>query len=229
LPQWRLKVEWMLLNGLVARAREGHGAVFTYEAGKSARYPFPQIAADVDRKQAELRSWGVTAGMRVGIYAPNSYQWLVHDLALIEIGAILVPFTDDFSGKVDQELLDRYDIGLLLLARKYAKLFAPRPRHVALLDADNDPVAARQFAPSGEPDLADQHSLVFSSGSAGGLKGLVISRAGVEATLPPIIEAIGAGRGDRMQLFLPMSNFQQRNMCYAAIWYDYDIVITDFT
>jgi long-subunit acyl-CoA synthetase (AMP-forming) len=26
-----------------------------------------------------------------------------------------------------------------------------------------------------------------------------------------------------------MSNFQQRNMCYSAIWYDYDIIITDFT
>ena len=79
------------------------------------------------------------------------------------------------------------------------------------------------------PDEADQHSLVFSSGSAGGLKGLVISRKGVEATLPPIIEALGMRPGDRLLLFLPMSNFQQRNMCYAALWYDFDIIITDYT
>ena len=26
-----------------------------------------------------------------------------------------------------------------------------------------------------------------------------------------------------------MSNFQQRNMCYAALWYDFDIIITDYT
>jgi len=25
-----------------------------------------------------------------------------------------------------------------------------------------------------------------------------------------------------------MSNFQQRNMCYAALWYDFDIIITDY-
>jgi long-subunit acyl-CoA synthetase (AMP-forming) len=37
------------------------------------------------------------------------------------------------------------------------------------------------------------------------------------------------GPGDRLLLFLPMSNFQQRNMCYAALWYDFDVIITDFT
>jgi long-subunit acyl-CoA synthetase (AMP-forming) len=26
-----------------------------------------------------------------------------------------------------------------------------------------------------------------------------------------------------------MSNFQQRNMCYAALWYDFDVIITDYT
>ncbi len=35
--------------------------------------------------------------------------------------------------------------------------------------------------------------------------------------------------GERLLLFLPMSNFQQRNMCYAALWYDFDIIITDYT
>lgn len=219
----------MQLSGLVAAARGGNGAVYAFQSGKSTRHPFPQVAADIDRKKDELQTWGVTPGMRVAIYAPNSYQWLVHDLALIQIGAISVPFTDDFSGQINAELLDRYEIGLLLLANKYARLFAPKPPHVAFIDADNEGVMSRQWPEPTDPDLADQHSLVFSSGSAGGLKGLVISRKGVEATLPPIMEAIGVGPGDRMQLFLPMSNFQQRNMCYAAIWYDFDIVITDFT
>ena len=26
-----------------------------------------------------------------------------------------------------------------------------------------------------------------------------------------------------------MSNFQQRNMCYSALWYDFDLIITDYT
>lgn len=219
----------MQLNELVAAARRGKSAVYTFEGGRSACHPLPQLAEDATNKRNELQAWGVRPGMRVGIYAPNSYQWLVHDLALIEIGAISVPFTDDFSGNINADLLERYDISLLLLAAKHARLFAPVPPHIAFLDAENGTVAVRERPRPNDDDLADQHSLVFSSGSAGGLKGLVISRKGVETTLPPIMNAIGIRPGDRMQLFLPMSNLQQRNMCYLAIWYDCDIIITDFT
>jgi long-subunit acyl-CoA synthetase (AMP-forming) len=171
----------------------------------------------------------VKAGSRVAIYAPNSHHWLIHDLALIELGAISVPFTDDFAGKVNQALLDHYNIALLLIAKRDGRLFAQKPAHVAFIDAENENVRALERAPSGDEDEADQHSLVFSSGSAGGLKGLVISRKGVEATLPPIFEALDVRPSDRLLMFLPMSNFQQRNMCYAALWYDFDIVITDYT
>ncbi|MGZ5149281.1 MAG: AMP-binding protein, partial [Burkholderiales bacterium] len=71
--------------------------------------------------------------------------------------------------------------------------------------------------------------MAFSSGSAGGLKGLVVSRKGAELTLPPVAEVIGLSHEDRLLLFLPISNFQQRMMYYAAIWYDFDIIITDYT
>ena len=47
--------------------------------------------------------------------------------------------------------------------------------------------------------------------------------------MPPIFEALAIGPGDNLLLFLPMSNFQQRNMCYAALWYDFDLIITDYT
>jgi long-subunit acyl-CoA synthetase (AMP-forming) len=57
----------------------------------------------------------------------------------------------------------------------------------------------------------------------------VISRKGVCSTLPPIMEALATQVHDRMLLFLPMSNFQQRFLCYAALWYDFEIIITDFT
>jgi long-chain acyl-CoA synthetase len=219
----------MEFGSLVATLPGKKGATYTFERGKIAQHPHSILYRDVVRVQDALRSWGVARGMRVGIYAPNSYHWLVHDLALIEIGAISMPFTDDFAGKVNQELLDKYNIALLLIAKRDARLFPQKPAHVAFIDADNGEIKVQERAPGREPDEADQHSLVFSSGSAGGLKGLVISRRGIEVTLPPIMEAIGVTPKDRLLLFLPMSNFQQRNMCYGALWYDFDIIITDYT
>jgi long-subunit acyl-CoA synthetase (AMP-forming) len=44
-----------------------------------------------------------------------------------------------------------------------------------------------------------------------------------------VVEAIGVSHKDRLLLFLPMSNFQQRMMYYASIWYDFDIAVTDYT
>src|SRR4051812_49110289 len=219
----------MEFGSLVATLPGKKGATYTFERGKIAQHPHSILYRDVVRVEDALRSWGVARGMRVGIYAPNSYHWLVHDLALIEIGAISMPFTDDFAGKVNQALLDKYNIALLLISKRDARLFPQKPAHVAFLDADNEAIKVLERPPNGDPDEDDQHSLVFSSGSAGGLKGLVISRKGIEVTLPPIMEAIGVTSKDRLLLFLPMSNFQQRNMCYGALWYDFDIVITDYT
>jgi long-subunit acyl-CoA synthetase (AMP-forming) len=97
--------------------------------------------------------------------------------------------------------------------------------HIAYINADNGTVEAIRRAPG--DDAGAVLTLAFSSGSAGGLKGLVVSRAGVEATLPPICDAIGLRQDDRLLIFLPMSNFQQRAMYYAALWYDFDFIITD--
>lgn len=219
----------MEFHNLIAALPGKKSAVYTFERGKAVRHPHAGLHEDAARVRENLRAWGVKAGTRVGIYAPNSYHWLVHDIALIGLGAISVPFTDDFAGKINQELLDTYNIALLLISKRDARLFPDKPAHVAFLDSDNEGVHVLQRPPSGDPDVADQHSLVFSSGSAGGLKGLVISRKGVEATLRPIFDELAIGPGDRPLLFLPMSNFQQRNLCYAALWYDFDLIITDYT
>ena len=219
----------MEFHSLIAALPGKQGAIYTFERGHTARHSHAALYDDVVRVRENLRAWGVKAGTRVGIYAPNSYHWLVHDLALIELHAVSMPFTDDFAGKIDQALLDRYNVALLLIAKKDARLFPQKPAHVAFIDSGNDGIRALERPPSNEPDLDDQHSLVFSSGSAGGLKGLVISRKGVETTLTPIFGALGLGSSDSLLLFLPMSNFQQRNMCYAALWYDHDLIITDYT
>jgi len=217
------------LRSLIAGLPTKKAAVYTFERGKTVKHSYAGLSDDVTRVCQNLESWGVRPGMRVGIYAPNSYQWLVHDLALIAIGAISVPFTDDFAGSVNDALLEKYHVALLLISKSNARLFPQKPAHIAFMDAENENIRVLDRMAPVESDQADQHSLVFSSGSAGGLKGLVISRKGVEATLPPVIKAIGTSSEDRLQLFLPMSNFQQRNMCYAALLHDFDIIITDYT
>jgi long-subunit acyl-CoA synthetase (AMP-forming) len=206
------------------------GSAYLFERGRSTQHRYADLHGDIMRVRDRLAGWGVTSGMRVGIFAPNSYWWLVHDLALVAIGAISVPFTDDFTGRINRELLDQYDIALLLTAGRHAKSLSSLAPHIALMDGDNGAgVAIIPRPPSRDPDLEDQHSLVFSSGSAGGLKGLVISRKGLETTLPPIFDRLEKKQGDRWMIFLPLSSLQQRNFFYGALWYDCDTIVTDYT
>jgi long-subunit acyl-CoA synthetase (AMP-forming) len=219
----------MQLHHLIEALPGKRSSAYVFERGRFTQHRYSDLHADIMRARDRLAGWGVTPGMRVGIYAPNSYWWLVHDLALVAIGAVSVPFTDDFSGKVNRDLLDQYNVALLLTAARHAKSFSPRPSYIAFMDGENDEVSVIPRGANTDPDQDDHHSLVFSSGSAGGLKGLVISRKGIENTLPPIFDAVEKRDGDRWMIFLPLSNLQQRSFCYAGLWHDYDVILTDYT
>ena len=218
----------MKLDRLLSELPKRKGAVLTLADGSAVRHGFAGLAEDVLRVRAQLSRWGVKPGIRVGIFAPNSYIYIVYDLALVDLKAIAVPFTDDFAGAIGPELVEKYNIALLLLSRSVKHAFGPADRHIAFIDGENDEVRAIDRLPYGDGDDEDVLCLAFSSGSAGGLKGLVISRRGAELTLPPVVKVVATRHDDRLLLFLPMSNFQQRMMYYAAIWYDFEIAVTDF-
>lgn len=218
----------MDLRALKSKLCTNRGSVQTLAGGRIVERPYPELARDIDTALSNLRQWDVTAGMRVGIYAQNSYEWLVYDLALIELDAILVPFTRDFSGALDEELFAKYKLSLVLTSREIAGQIGSRPPYLALIDDANHDVRARPLEDAA-CDHPDTLSLVFSSGSAGGIKGIIISREGVESCIDPIMEAVGLKASDKFLVFLPMSNFQQRLLCYAALWYDASIAITDHT
>ena len=54
------------------------------------RFSYAELAAEVDAIASGLRVLGVVPGDRVGLWAPNCYEWIVVQLATARIGAILV-------------------------------------------------------------------------------------------------------------------------------------------
>lgn len=217
------------LRELIAALPDRKGAFHLLQNGVPTCRPYSALHADVVEAAATLKSWGVTSGTRVAIFARNSYPWVVHDLAVLSLGAVLVPFTEDFRGRIDAEMLDRYGISLLLTSRSERKGFAADANYIGVIDGANATVSLRHPPPADDASDSDCLTRVFSSGSSGGLKGLVISRMGVITTLPPLMEALQLTAQDRLLLFLPLSNFQQRYLIFAALWKDFDIILTEYT
>jgi long-chain acyl-CoA synthetase len=210
--------------------REHQNTIVTFEKGQAVKRSHETLRADIMAACSRLRSWGVQAGMRVGIWACNCYQWIVYDVALLELRALSVAFTDDFAGKSADDLIDKYALSLLLVpASEKTHKNARQSEAVAFLDGENEGIKAiDQRQRQADPDF-ESTGFVFSSGSTGKLKGLKLSRQGIEASVDAFTIVADPQPDDCLLLFLPISNFQQRLMYYSALWYGFDLIVTDPT
>src|ERR1051326_363746 len=208
--------------------RKNENAIFTFEKGVVVRRTHAQVCADVATACASLRNWGVQPGMRVGILACNCYEWIIYDVALLELRALSIAFTEDFASASSDELIEKYSLSLLLIqGSDRAHMNGRHANAVAFLDAENEDVRAlgRERPPT---DWEFENTgMVFSSGSSGKLKGLKLNRMGIEASVDAFTKAADPHSDDCLLLFLPISNFQQRLMYYSALWYGFDLIVTD--
>jgi long-chain acyl-CoA synthetase len=210
--------------------RKYQNSVFTFEKGAIVKRSHENLLADIDAACRKLKDWGVQAGMRVGILSCNSYEWMVYDVALLELRVLSVAFTDDFASTSSDQLIEKYALSLLLIQNSNA--FHKNARNsaaIAFLDADKTGITAlRRGIPPADWEF-ENTGLVFSSGSSGRLKGLTLNRMGIEASVDAFTKLADPRPDDCLLLFLPISNFQQRLMYYSALWYGFDLIITDPT
>jgi long-chain acyl-CoA synthetase len=210
--------------------RKNQNAIFTYEKGQIVKRTHDAVYSDVMAACARLTSWGVRSGMRVGIWACNCYQWIIYDVALLQLRAVSVAFTDDFATMTADELIDKYSLSLLLVsASERAYKNGKYSAAIAFLDTENDAIEAVPGQWSQTDWEFENTGLVFSSGSSGRLKGLTLNRRGIEASVDAFTRVADPQPGDCLLLFLPISNFQQRLMYYSALWYGFDLIVTDPT
>ncbi|WP_067798849.1 AMP-binding protein [Actinomadura formosensis] len=214
------------LADLVPRLAELPDAAILHLAGTElVRTPFPELGADVRRAQKRLTDAQVEPGTRVGIWGGNSYEWVVYELALLDLGCVTVTLPlAEFAGGSAAELADRYRLELLLADPD--RCAEPADWLVPLaLDWPGDREIRLRPRPAGlDPDV---FSIVFSSGTTGAVKAIQISRAATEDCLAEFADHYRFSADDRILVALPLSTFQQRIMLYCAIWYGFDAVVVD--
>jgi long-subunit acyl-CoA synthetase (AMP-forming) len=197
------------------------------------RILFSQLVEDVTRTRQQLEEAGLTPGLCVGLMGENCYEWIVHDLAVLSLGCISVCFpVDEFVGKSAEELVEDYDLSLLLVTAKVGK--RPDLSWVIVMNAGSNSTAAvnpiaQQAGLSHRIHGTDVCSVIFSSGTSGQLKALLLSRAGVDATIDVLANDWQMDVEDGILVALPLSIFQQRLMVYAALRKDAEILLTDST
>jgi acyl-CoA synthetase (AMP-forming)/AMP-acid ligase II len=166
-----------------------------------------QLRARAGGCAARLVQEGLAPGDRVGLLAENSPFFIAAYLGAIAAGACAVPLPID----ADDRSLDRMVAGmglrrilvsqrLLGKAQRWAKT-----RDVGLLAESSDwPSAPLPASPEIDPrrGLA---AMMFTSGSSGEPKGVMVTHANIACNTRDIIDYLALGPQDRVMVVLPLS------------------------
>lgn len=209
--------------------------VLLFGPGNAAvKRSWPEIGRQVDEKQAQLRSWGVAPGMRVGIIGENCPEWIVLELALLGMRCVPVAFPlEELQAMPFNELGARFGLHALFISEREAKQRGERPEWVGLLDREEGrPLRVRSPDAAGNGDVPrqlpeDVLTLVFSSGTSGRPKCLMISRKGTEDQIRCFGRDYRFQPDDRILLALPLSIYQQRLMLYTAVIHGFNVILVD--
>jgi len=222
----------MKLVDLPARLRGSpHTLTLADDKGVELVRSFHDLHEDVLATVARLRAHGVRPGCRVGLCAPSHYAFMVWDLACIALGCVSVALPNERPA-ADADLgapIERYRLTILAIDPAWRP--AGTQDLARLVDIDTSfaaPLPERTLEPVAADDRAGTHSLVFSSGTTGKTKGLVISAAGTEHLLALYHDAFGVAAEERFLTFLPFANYQQRMIYYFCLWHGVDFVSVPF-
>ena len=185
------------------------------------RLTYSRLLLEVRRVAAALVRAGVGPGDTVAIWAPNSAEWVVSQLAIAWAGGVLVPLNTRFQGSEAEYILQRSRAGLLLtvgefLGRSYPTLLRreelPGLRDVVLLE-DLESWAAGLVTDEGVEEAdrraravapADWLDLMFTSGTTGHPKGVRSRHGDSIRSFHYYATNLGITHGDRYLLVNPL-------------------------
>jgi acetyl-CoA synthetase len=125
-PVFNWGIDWF---DAIARGNDAPALVVVEEDGSRTERSFDQMAARSDQLGAWLKGLGVAKGDAVMLMLGNQVELWESMLALIKIGAVILPTTVAFAGDELQNRLERGSVRFVIAAEadvpKFAELQAP--------------------------------------------------------------------------------------------------------
>ncbi len=215
------------------------------ESGSWKKYSTAEVKNIVDNLSAGLLSLGIGCGDmtpegrdKVAILCKNRPEWVMLDLAVQQIGAMLVPVYPTINvnelefvmndAQVKMAFVNDEDLFLKMLSLKekvpsLREIFTfdhvPNARHWKEVTALSTPQLIEQIKPIADKiDYEDLATIIYTSGTTGTPKGVMLSHRNILSNVMACIPCFPPGDDLRALSFLPLNHIFERMVTYQYLF-----------
>ncbi|MCS6954382.1 MAG: AMP-binding protein, partial [Bryobacteraceae bacterium] len=204
---------------IVARQPERLGLQLLTDSGREA-FSYRRIAEETSKLSLYLREAGIRPGDAVGILMENHPRWGIAFLAAQSAGAVIVPLDILHDAATLARLIAHADCRLVVISarllpvwRDIRERLSPPPAAVVMggtaegLPSWEDIVARDLpglYLPLEARGLDDELVILYTSGTTGTPKGVVLTQRNVYRNVVEILRVIHADENDHMLSVLPL-------------------------
>jgi long-chain acyl-CoA synthetase len=185
-----------------------------------------------------LISLGVAAGDRVAVASSNRFEWNILDIAVQQVGAVLVPLYPNISESDYRFILNDAGVEICVVSNQElvdkissVRNDVPSLKHLFAFDqVPNCPHWTEIEAAKGQTEIevveqrmrevksGDLVTIIYTSGTTGNPKGVMLSHANILATVSSCIEPIPADKNSKVLSFLPVCHIYERMLHYLYMY-----------
>jgi long-chain acyl-CoA synthetase len=215
------------------------------EGGKYKPYSTQEVADTVNKLSAGLLGLGVSGNDmtvegrdKIAILSKNRPEWLMLDLAVQQIGAILTPIYPTINinelefvlndAKVKYVFIGDEDVFLKVSSLKekvpsLKEIFSfehiANARHWKEVLEKSSDVLINQIKPIADKiDNEDVATIIYTSGTTGRPKGVMLSHRNILSNVMDCIPCFPPGNGLRALSFLPLNHIFERMVSYLYLF-----------